>query len=156
MSPADVTGLVRGADASAGLPADVEDLVARAAEVAGVPMATLNLFDDRHQHQVATSGFDGGTSPRAEAMCSVALELGVLVHVPDARTDPRFATSPWVDGRRGQVRFYASAPLVDAGGRVLGTLCTFDVEPHRLTGAQVAALQQLADRLAALLQSAPD
>ena len=47
-------------------------------------------------------------------MCDVTLELGVLVHVPDARADPRFAASPWVDGRRGQVRFYASAPVLGA------------------------------------------
>ncbi len=134
------------------LPPEVEDLVARAAEVAGVSMATLNLFDDEHQHQAATAGFTGGSSPRDEAMCSVTLQLGTLVHVPDARADPRFAASPWVDGRQGHVRFYASAPLLARHGQVLGTLCTFDVEPHRLSTAQLAALQRVAAELAALLE----
>jgi GAF domain-containing protein len=124
---------------------EVEDLVARAAEVAGVPMATLNLLDTERQCQVATSGFAGSTSPRRDAMCNVALELGAFVHVPDARQDPRFAHSPWVDGRLGEVRFYASAPLLTRRGHVIGTLCVFDVEPNRLDEAQVAELQQIAD-----------
>jgi GAF domain-containing protein len=80
-------------------------------------------------------------------MCNVTLELGRLVYVPDARTDPRFANSPWVDGRLGDVRFYASAPLVTRKHLVIGTLCVFDVEPHELSGAQVAELERLADRV---------
>ena len=152
MSPAEAPAREHSPPDLDALPPEVEDLVVRAAEVAGVPMATLNLFDDQHQHQRSTTGFAGGTSPRGEAMCSVTLELGALVHVPDARTDPRFAGSPWVDGRHGQVRFYASAPLLARCGRVLGTLCTFDVEPHHLSTAQASALQRLADELAALLE----
>ena len=124
--------------------ADVEDLVLRAAQVAGVAMATVNLFDAERQCQVATAGFTGAATPRREAMCSVVLEHGAFVHVPDARHDDRFADSPWVDGRRGEVRFYASAPLVTARGLVIGTLCVFDVEPHALTPGQVAELEQLA------------
>ncbi len=128
---------------------EVEDLVARAAEVAAVPMATLNLLDTERQCQVATSGFAGSTSPRRDAMCNVALELGAFVHVPDASQDPRFAHSPWVDGRLGDVRFYASAPLRTPRGHVIGTLCVFDVEPHRLDGNQVVELQSIADAVVA-------
>jgi len=124
--------------------AEVEELVVRAAAVAGVSMATVNLFDAERQCQAATAGFEGTTTPRREAMCSVTLELGTFVHVPDAREDERFADSPWVDGRLGDVRFYASAPLVVGHGLVIGTLCVFDVEPHELTGAQVVALEELA------------
>ena len=137
------------ADPDAPPSAAVEDLVVRAAQVAGVAMATVNLFDADRQCQVATAGFRGAPTPRREAMCSVVLEHGAFVHVPDARRDARFADSPWVDGRLGEVRFYASAPLVTQRGLVIGTLCVFDVEPHELTPGQVAQLEQLAEEVVA-------
>jgi GAF domain-containing protein len=96
---------------------------------------------------VSTTGFAGAVTPRREAMCSITIELGAFVYVPDARDDPRFAHSPWVDGRLGAVRFYASAPLVTPDGYVIGTLCVFDIEPHELSEVQVAQLQQLAARV---------
>ena len=140
------------ADPDAPQSEDIDDLVAEAAEIAGVPMATLNLLDVERQCQVSTTGFEGGASPRREAMCSVTLELGTFVYVPDAREDERFAGSAWVDGRLGEVRFYASAPLVTPGGYIIGTLCAFDVEPHELSAEQIARLQQLAGRVVATFE----
>lgn len=139
-----VADLYAHADPDAVQPPEVEDLVVRAAEVAGVSMATLNLIDSDRQCQAATAGFEGGPSPRREAMCRATLESGAVEHVPDARADPRFADNPWVDGRRGQVRFYASVPLRTRRGHVIGTLCAFDIEPHRLSPGQLLALEQLA------------
>jgi GAF domain-containing protein len=52
-----------------------------------------------------------------------------------------------VDGRLGSVRFYASAPLLTRDRYVIGTLCVFDIEPHELSEAQIAELQQLATRV---------
>lgn len=132
--------------------ADLDDLVARAAEIAGVPMATLNLLDSDHQCQVTTAGFPGSVTPRREAMCNVTLELGTFVHVPDAGADPRFVASPWVDGRLGNVRFYASAPLRSRRGHVVGTLCAFDVEPHELSARQVEQLTRLAELVVETLE----
>ena len=131
---------------------DVDELVARASELAGVPMATVNLLDADRQCQVATTGFAGSVTPRREAMCNVALELGEFVHVPDAREDPRFRSSPWVDGRQGSVRFYASAPLRSRRGYVIGTLCVFDIEPNELRPDQVRGLEQLADEVVAAFE----
>ena len=142
-----VRELFEHADPDAPQGAEIDDLVARVAEVAGVPMATLNLLDSERQCQVATAGFEGSATPRREAMCNVTLELGEFVHVPDARQDPRFADSAWVDGRLGEVRFYASAPLTTRRGYVIGTLCAFDIEPHELSDDQVAQLQVLAARV---------
>jgi GAF domain-containing protein len=153
MSPAEmdeaerVSELYRYADPDEPQGDEVDDIVAAAAEVAGAAMATLNLLDSERQCQVATSGFTGSVSPRREAMCDLTLELGTFVHVPDARNDPRFAHSPWVDGRLGVVRFYASAPLTTQRGYVIGTLCVFDVEPRELSPQQVRQLQQLAARV---------
>lgn len=131
---------------------DLDDLVVRAAEIAGVPMATLNLLDHDRQCSVVTRGCAAGVTPRREAMCNVTLELGTFVHVPDASADPRFTASPWVDGRLGNVRFWASAPLVTRQGHVIGTLCAFDIEPHELTAAQVAELSRLAAQVVAIFE----
>jgi GAF domain-containing protein len=139
-----VVELHRYADPDAAQSPEIDDIVVQAATTAGVPMATLNLIDSERQCPVSTTGFTGAVTPRREAMCSVTIELGTFVYVPDAREDPRFAHSPWVDGRLGAVRFYASAPLVTPDGYVIGTLCVFDIERHELSHLQVAQLQQLA------------
>jgi GAF domain-containing protein len=147
-----VAALHELADPDAVVSADLDDIVAEAATVAGVLMAAVNLIDEERQCPAATVGFEGAPLPRREAMCNVTLELGQFVHVPDARTDPRFMDSPWVDGRLGAVRFYASAPLVTRDGFVIGTLCAFDVEPHELSPAQIAQLQALAARVVATFE----
>jgi GAF domain-containing protein len=140
------------ADPDAASSEQVELLVLRAAQIAGVPMASLNLIDTDRQCPVATAGHTGRPTPRADAMCSVTLELGTAVVVADARQDPRFADSPWVDGRLGAVRFYASAPLTTRRGHVVGTLCVFDIEPHVLTARQVADLVALAEHVVETLE----
>jgi len=125
---------------------DIDEIVAEAAEIAGVAMATLNLLDAERQCQVSTVGFAGGVTRRSEAMCEAALELGTFLHVPDARLDERFEHSPWVDGRLGEIRFYASAPLITPSGYVLGTLCVFDINRHELSADQIGQLERLASR----------
>lgn len=147
-----VADLFALADPDARQSEQIEELVLRAAQIAGVPMATLNLLDSDRQCQAATSGFVGRTVPRGDAMCNVTLELGAVVVVADATQDPRFAGSPWVDGRFGGVRFYASAPLTTRRGHVVGTLCAFDIEPHTLTARQVADLVALAAEVVETLE----
>jgi len=142
-----VAVLYEYADPDAPQSPDIDDIVTEAATVAGVLMATLNLIDTERQCSVSTVGFKGAATPRREAMCNVTLELGEFVHVPDARVDPRFADSPWVDGTLGAVRFYASAPLMTREGFAIGTLCVFDVEPNELSEGQIMELQQLAGRV---------
>jgi signal transduction histidine kinase len=135
-------------------PADDEltTLVRIAATVAGVPTATLNLIDERRQCQLTTVGFPGADSPREDSMCAQHFEAGEIVHVPDARADPRFADNPWVTGVHARVRFYASAPLVTADGHALGSLCAFHSEPHVLGDEQLARLKDLADLALALFE----
>ncbi|NHC15103.1 GAF domain-containing protein [Motilibacter deserti] len=155
ISPAEarrVAELHRLTDPAGEQGAAVESIVEAAALAAGSAMATLNLLDAEQQWQAATTGFEGAPTPRAEAMCDVTVRLGRFVYVPDASADPRFADSPWVDGRLGSVRFYASAPLRTSRGLIVGTLCAFDVEPRELAPAQIAELEQLAARLVRTLE----
>lgn len=60
----------------------------------------------------------GQRVPWDDTMCKRMLEGGARL-VPDATQDPDYADNPHVP----PVRAYASAPLVDADGEVMGTLC---------------------------------
>ncbi len=131
---------------------DLIALVEIAAQVAQVPMATINLITDSEQHQVATHGFDASVCRREDSMCNLVLDAGAPVIVPDASEDERFRDNPFVTGVIGNVRFYATHPLRTPEGVVIGTLCVFDERPRRLTEEQKHALVGLADRVVDLLE----
>ncbi len=136
------------------VPADVEldDVVHAAAMLCGVPHATLNLIDESRQCQLTTVGFEGADSARSDSMCALHFLDGEVVHVPDASVHEVYRTNPWVDGRLGRVRLYASAPLISPGGHSLGSLCVFDTAPGELTAAQLDGLERLARVVVALFE----
>jgi len=123
-----------------------------AAAVCATPAAVVNLIDDRYQHQVAAHGVDPSVCTVQDSMCAAVLPQAATVVVPDASADDRFQSNPFVTGRLGSLRFYASAPLVAPSGYVLGTLCVFDDEPRSLTRQQQEALENLAAQVVGLLE----
>jgi signal transduction histidine kinase len=127
-------------------------LVDLAAQVAGVPFAAVNLLSSHSQHQVATAGFDGDDSPRRHSMCRLVVESGRPIMVEDASQDPRYADNPWTTGEIAHVRYYGSHPLRTPAGVVIGTLCVFDNDPHRVTPEAAKGLSQLADRVVDVLE----
>jgi signal transduction histidine kinase len=131
---------------------DLVALVEVAAEVARVPMATINLITDTEQHQVAAVGFDAAVCRREDSMCSAVLHEGRPVVVPDASLDARFRDNPFVTGLIGDVRFYATHQLVTPNGIVIGSLCVFDTAARELTDDQERAIVALADRVVDLLE----
>ena len=132
--------------------ADLLAIVEIAAQVARVPMATINLITDVAQHQIATHGFDASVCTREDSMCNVVLDAGLPVVVPDASLDPRFRDNPFVTGVIGNVRFYATHQLRTPEDVVIGTLCVFDEVPRTLSDEQEHALVGLADRVVDLLE----
>ncbi|MFC4786567.1 sensor histidine kinase [Nocardioides sp. MAHUQ-72] len=131
---------------------DLVALVEVAAQVAQVPMATINLITATEQHQIATTGFDASVCRREDSMCAAVLHVGHPVIVSDASRDERFRDNPFVTGEIGHVRFYATHQLVTPQGVVIGTLCVFDERPRTLTPDQEHALASLADRVVDLLE----
>lgn len=131
---------------------DLAAVVEVAAQMAGVPMAAINLFTDIEEHPVVTHGYVAGVRAREDSMCNVVLDVGQQVVVPDASKDERFRNSPNVDGSAGAVRFYAAHPLVTPHGVVIGALCVFDDKPRTMSGEQAHALGALADRVVDLLE----
>ncbi len=131
---------------------DLDGVVRVAAALTGLSCATVNLFDGTVQRQLSPHGFRGAVSPLTDSLCAALHGGGAAVAVvDDLGAVDRFAGNPWVDGRLGRVRAYASAPLLlDAA--VIGSLCVFDERPHDFTSAEVGRLTDLADVLVALLE----
>jgi signal transduction histidine kinase len=123
-----------------------------AALVCGVPNAAVTLIDDREQHQVAAFGVDPTICAKDDSMCAVAISGGSDIHVADASSDERFAANPWVDGRLGAVRLYATSLLRSPAGYPVGTLCVFDDKATPLPDHRLAALSKLADRVVDVLE----
>ncbi|MDT9593822.1 ATP-binding protein [Nocardioides zeae] len=133
-------------------PKELQAIVEMAAFVARVPLATVNVITSTEQHQVATIGFPSSICRREDSMCALSLTLGGQVVVPDASSDPRFSANPFVDGRLGEVRFYAAQPLISPDDVAVGTLCVFDTEPRELDETQKLALSALAGRIVDILE----
>ncbi|GIE34310.1 hypothetical protein Ait01nite_073550 [Actinoplanes italicus] len=132
--------------------AELQAVVRVAAEVAGVPNATLNLLDDVSQYQLTTVGFTGQQCARSDSMCAVRLGRREFVHLTDARVEPDYRDNPWVTGRLGRIVFYASVPLITPDGHVMGTLCVFDGRPRRLSPEQIERLGDVAGIIVAFFE----
>ncbi len=130
----------------------VEELVRLAAEVCGVPNAMLNIFDEKCQHSIATVGFSAPAVPRQNATCWPVVETGEEVIAPDARLEPRIADYPFVNGAQGDLRFYASVPLISGTEDIVGTLCAYDLDVHQVSDAQVRMLRSLAAQVVGVFQ----
>ncbi len=120
--------------------------------VVGGCSAAVYIFDDRFPHRVAAHAVLPGQQSVHDAMSRLTLDRQAPVLVSDATSDDRFSGSPLVAGPE-PVRFYASMPLraLDEGV-VVGTLCTFDTEPRRLTNDQVELLQALARQVVSQIE----
>jgi len=132
--------------------ASLRRLARLAANLCDTPSAVVNILDAVHQHQVAAYGVDPLVCAVQDSMCVVVLEQHSPVLVPDAAADERFRANPFVTGELGSLRLYASAPLVNPSGHVLGRLCVFDEKPRELTPAQLANLQELAAQVVEVLE----
>ena len=140
-----------------GLPAsapldELGALVRVAAALCGTDGAAVHLLDGRVQHRVAAEGVPLDATPQEDSVCHLALQRPQLRYVPDAREVPDLAGLPWVDGRRADLRLYASSPLVLSGVQV-GTLCVFSHQPGEIPARQLAALDDLAGQVAVVLEA---
>ncbi|BAZ12295.1 PAS/PAC sensor hybrid histidine kinase [Calothrix sp. NIES-4071] len=120
-----------------------EDLVMLAAQICDTPIALINLVDANRQWFKAKVGIDLVEVPREFGFCSICVEKGDVLIVPDTLASEKYATSCVVIAEP-YVRFYAGIPLKSPEGLVIGTLCVVDTKPREITQKQVDGLRSLA------------
>ena len=127
--------------------ASFDRITALAARLFESPLALIVLVDEERQWFKSRMGSCAGILPsetsREIAFCAYTIRSEETLVVEDARLDPRFADNPFVTGESG-IRFYAGAPLVMAGGSILGSLCVLDFKPRIFTAEQRQTLKDLA------------
>jgi len=109
--------------------------------------AGITLIYDDVQCVIASSGGRLGHHHRARSMSAYAiLKPAEVFCLLDAKQDDRFGANPFV--RVGLIRFFVAAPVIDAQGYALGTLCVSSSLPrHTIDPEALAKLQNLAARV---------
>lgn len=131
---------------------DFDALTRLAAHALGTPMAVLSLLDSERLWFKSRIGLDTPELDRRIAFCVHAIARpDALMVVPDLAADTRFTDHPLV-AQAPHLRFYASAPLVDAAGLALGTLAVLDTAPRAPSPAQLDALTDLRTLVLATLE----
>ncbi len=121
-----------------------DSLTVLAAGVCGTPIALISLVDSQRQWFKARHGVEVTQMSRDEAFCAHAImQPDEVLVVHDASTDARFRDFPMV--RRGELVYYAGAPIVTSSGAALGTVCVLDSVARELDEQQLNMLRHLAD-----------
>jgi GAF domain-containing protein len=128
-----------------------DDITALASLICDTPISLVSLVDAERQWFKSAHGIEVRETPRAQSFCAHTLSTARTLIIKDAQQDPRFKDNPAVTGEPG-VRFYAGAPIIEANGHVLGTVCVIDTTPRSLSPIQVAALEALARHAMALME----
>jgi PAS domain S-box-containing protein len=131
--------------------ASFDQLTRLAAQICGMPIAVVSLSDQDRQWFKSCVGLEESETPRDQAISEYAIRQPGIFIVPDASTDPRFATHSMVTGPP-HIRFYAGQPLVTPDGHAIGTLCVMDRVPRALSQEQADALRTLADQVVTQLE----
>jgi PAS domain S-box-containing protein len=134
--------------------AELSRLAQFAARLCGASVGLVSIVEAQRQRFLARVGIDEGETPREWSFCQHAMVGSAPMVVVDARSDPRFATSPLVTGPAG-MRFYAGVPLISSEGAPLGTLCITDAapRPEGLSALQIEGLMALAEAAKRRLES---
>ena len=107
------------------------------------PVALLTLLSAQRQWFKSRVGLEMTETPRGWAFCNhTILQKGVFT-VADLAQQAPFDANPAVAGDP-HFRFYAGAPVTDADGFAVGTLCVIDYAPRQLEAEDEQTLLTLA------------
>ena len=128
-----------------------DDFTFLASTICQAPIALLTFVDESRQWFKAHSGIKVTETPREGGFCSHTILGTDVMIVEDASSDERFAQHPFVT-EVPNIRFYAGAPLIDAEGYALGSLCVIDEKPRSLSPENRLALEALARQIISQLE----
>jgi GAF domain-containing protein len=159
--PTDGRPTASGAGTGATDPDDAFDvLVETACDLLDVDYVGVHLLtDDTHRVLATSDAVPHPPLPRSESLCGVLLTRCVgagpqpfeVVEVSDTAAWPGLPFTTPVDGV-APVRFYAAAPLFDAAGVLVGSLCAIAHHPRVLTPTERRTLALLGLAASHLLQ----
>ncbi len=108
-----------------------------------VPISMVNMLDDDRDWFKSCVGLPLTQSAVETSFCEAFFDTSEnLIVVEDTAASPLFAVHPLVTGAPF-IRFYAAARL-NVNGHTVGTLCAYDVKPHKISVDQIQQLQALA------------
>lgn len=123
-----------------GIEKELEELNHLAASICETPVSLIVLLDKERQWFKSKYGWDKSETERSFSFCHYTLlEEKAVMEVENALQDSRFEKNPLVLGEPN-IRYYCGAPLVNAEGYRLGSLCVIDKEPRKLAPSQLEAL----------------
>jgi diguanylate cyclase (GGDEF)-like protein/PAS domain S-box-containing protein len=124
-------------------PEEVFDRLTRlTSRVMDAPVALMSLVDDERQFFKSAVGVDITQTPLSHSFCQhVVVDQEPLV-VSDARLVPRLRENLAIE-ELGVIA-YAGAPLTDAAGNTLGSLCVLQDTPREWAAEEIDALCDLA------------
>ena len=128
-----------------------DDITTLAAHICDVPIALMVLLDESRQWFKSRVGLAAAETPREHAFCAHTVLMDQTMVVEDAQADDRFSANPLVTAEP-HIRFYAGAPLINADGHALRTLCVIDREPRTLAPDKTLALESLARQVVAQME----
>ncbi len=108
-----------------------------------MPIALLTLLTPTRQLFKSRYGLEIAETPRSWAFCNHTILQKDVFSVKNLALDAQFAKNPAVSGGPA-FRFYAGAPVIDADGFALGSLCVIDHRPRALDENQLRSLRALA------------
>ena len=103
------TDLVRAALEQGGQ--DLQDIVDLLRDQLGVAMAAITVLDSGTFSFTTVAGGEPFENEHDDAVCRWSMPHDAVFSIEDLAEDPRTVSLPYVDGRLGDLRFYASAPL---------------------------------------------
>ena len=118
--------------------------------ICGTPIAIITFLDEQRVWFKSNLGLDFTESSRDMSFCQYAIMGNEIFEVQDALKNEIFAKNDLVISNP-KIRYYAGAPLRDANGFILGSLCVIDTEPRILLEEQKNAMELLAAQVVMLL-----
>jgi len=122
-----------------------------AALVCGTPIAIVSLIDGDRLWFKSAFGVGVDSIDSVESFCCEAARSKTLLHVLNARRDPRFVNNALVTSELG-IRHYAGAPILHNGVGI-GTVCVLDIAPRTQTATALTALTEMATIASAMLRA---
>jgi GAF domain-containing protein len=78
--------------------------------------------------------------PVTASYCVFLRETGALFHTSDALRDGRVRSHP----KREQIQAYCGVPVLDAQGKLFGSICHFDLQPRVIADEDVDLMEAVA------------